>query len=202
MWADNQKSSIINHKSRAFTLVELLVVIAIIGVLIGLLLPAVQAAREAARRLQCANNLKQIGLAVQNFAAANNEMLPSSRVSEHMHTWLFQILPYMEQQAIYDGWDMGDGCYYDTPDWVREAQPTAYLCPSRRHEGPVEDQPDGVHGHNRSNRWTGAVSDYSATTGTTGRSSAYLNWDQDGAMIYGDYDGFSTTLFRSRKSVV
>ncbi len=87
--------------SRGFTLVELLVVIAIIGVLIALLLPAVQAAREAARRTQCANNLKQQGLAVHGFIDVRKE-LPPSRIADHHATWLWLILPYMEQENLYD----------------------------------------------------------------------------------------------------
>ncbi|MDY0164952.1 MAG: DUF1559 domain-containing protein [Thermoguttaceae bacterium] len=174
-----------------FTLVELLVVITIIGILIALLLPAVQAAREAARRAQCLNNLKQIGLAVHNFSAANKQQLPSSRVSEHQHTWQFQILPYLEQQAVYDGWDMAEGCFYDMPDWVREAQPAMYLCPSRNHQGYLaRTTPDSVHGHDQSRQWTGAISDYSATTGTTSLGASWLNKDQDGAIVYGNHDSF------------
>jgi prepilin-type N-terminal cleavage/methylation domain-containing protein/prepilin-type processing-associated H-X9-DG protein len=93
-----------------FTLVELLVVIAIIGVLVALLLPAVQAAREAARRMQCANNLKQIGLAVQNFESTYVSLPPAYNMritqpanpahngSDGYFTWFAHILPYMEQQ--------------------------------------------------------------------------------------------------------
>ncbi len=86
----------------AFTLVELLVVIAIIGVLIALLLPAVQAAREAARRLQCSNHLKQVGLAVHNFHDTQRGLPPSHIGPYSRVTFWFLILPYIEQQAIYD----------------------------------------------------------------------------------------------------
>jgi len=86
-----------------FTLVELLVVIAIIAMLVTLLLPAVQSAREAARRTQCSNNLKQIALAVQNFHSARDR-IPDSHNYEELSSrgWTCLILPFMEEQAIYD----------------------------------------------------------------------------------------------------
>jgi prepilin-type N-terminal cleavage/methylation domain-containing protein len=91
-----------DRKPRGFTLVELLVVIAIIGVLVALLLPAVQAAREAARRSQCQNNLKQIGLAVHNYADVYAQAFPIGEYSCCWGTWLVGVLPYVEQKNLFD----------------------------------------------------------------------------------------------------
>ncbi len=122
---------------RGFTLVELLVVITIIGILIGLLLPAVQSAREAARRMQCSNNLKQIALAFHNYQATHG-VFPDAGKEQNQcdgktHTpgdgarshwnFLYQILPYMEQQNLYDHTD--DLVIYQTPIPM-------YYCPTRR----------------------------------------------------------------------
>src|SRR5690606_11590425 len=85
-----------------FTLVELLVVIAIIGILVALLLPAVQAARAAARRTQCANGLKQMGIALQNYAATYNGTFPYGTYGNGQPGMFANLLPFMEQQAIYD----------------------------------------------------------------------------------------------------
>jgi prepilin-type N-terminal cleavage/methylation domain-containing protein len=90
------------HKTRAFTLVELLVVIAIIGVLVALLLPAVQTAREAARRMQCSNNLKQLGLAYHNYADTFGVLPPATMApGSHGPTSFVMILPYVEQNPLF-----------------------------------------------------------------------------------------------------
>src|SRR6187431_1964574 len=92
------------EKRRGFTLIELLVVIAIIAVLIGLLLPAVQAAREAARRAQCVNNLKQIGLAMHNYHDQQGTLPPGTKGCCY-GTWLSFILPHIEQMSMLNSYN-------------------------------------------------------------------------------------------------
>ena len=115
---------------RGFTLVELLVVIAIIGILVALLLPAIQAAREAARRTQCVNNLKQIGLGILNFESTKR-FVPASRQPCAIAGWPVAILPYLEETAAYSTWDHKTG-YYAQLAANRTFQVSAYYCPSRR----------------------------------------------------------------------
>ncbi|MEM9353503.1 MAG: DUF1559 domain-containing protein [Planctomycetota bacterium] len=162
----------LSRNAAGFTLVELLVVIAIIGVLVALLLPAIQSAREAARRIQCANNLKQMGLAVQNYMSANGDKLPvgyegwidtsaSANFSKrHVFT---TMLPYMEQQTVYDQLQFD---YYAAPtsnvfdDPMAFQLIQAYICPSFPDETII---PKGSSfGYDE-----GALTNYTAIAGAT-----------------------------------
>lgn len=127
-------------KPSGFTLVELLVVIAIIGILIALLLPAVQAAREAARRLQCSNNLKQLALALHTYHDGYGSF-PHGGVSKTQLGWRTAILPYIEQQVLYNRIDLRKGTIEATLNPPSEAAATSnlpvalrpvpnYFCPS------------------------------------------------------------------------
>jgi prepilin-type N-terminal cleavage/methylation domain-containing protein len=135
---------------RGFTLVELLVVIAIIGILVALLLPAIQAARAAARRTQCQSNLKQIGLALQNYHSANKEfpegmyfdvlnpiqVPPAATSPNYRPNWIINILPYLEEQSLYDSFhpdtfDLTKKMYVSHADnrKARGTQIPTLLCP-------------------------------------------------------------------------
>jgi len=137
----NPPSKIRHPKFGAFTLVELLVVITIIGILISLLLPAVQAAREAARRMQCQNNLKQLGLAVLNYESQWKIFPPSSHWTSSStvnttnnpnlrESWIVMVLPFLEQQALHDSFDLTK----PTPDpanaAARSVSVPCLLCPT------------------------------------------------------------------------
>ena len=135
-----------------FTLIELLVVITIIAVLIALLLPAVQAAREAARRAQCVNNLKQLGLGVQNYLAAQGCFPPlftssnpaGSPASPNQGSgawplgWGVALLPHLEQQALFDAANYSFGAFDPTNSrTVSRVKLAAYVCPSEGRGGSV-----------------------------------------------------------------
>lgn len=160
-----------NRKQRerdGFTLIELLVVIAVIAVLIALLLPAVQAAREAARRIQCANNLKQLGLALHNYVDSHNALPPAAQGGVGYvymnYTGYSFLLPYIEQTNGYNLFNFNLALepplsYFGWADWGNSTafslQFGLFLCPSNRSTGEV--------GATSSEGWTvhrAAVTDY------------------------------------------
>jgi prepilin-type N-terminal cleavage/methylation domain-containing protein/prepilin-type processing-associated H-X9-DG protein len=172
---------------RGFTLIELLVVIAIIAVLIALLLPAVQAAREAARRAQCTNNLKQIGVALHNYASANKDSLPWGD-GPWWNEWSAHtmLLPYLEQTPLYNSINFGNALPFGgnpfninnpintTATYTRVA---AFSCPSD------PDRLTDPNGHNNymDNSGSGANSMYAGIAGTLG-----WNGPVAGPFIYSD----------------
>ena len=150
--------------SGAFTLVELLVVIAIIGILVALLLPAVQQAREAGRRTQCLNNLKQVGLAVILHEDARKNY-PNGRDSslQESVSWAFRILPYIEEQAMFDAHDATKRVD-DPANAVSMRTPvSSYFCPSRR--APTNERDFDDNGAPSRARAAAAGGDYAANAG-------------------------------------
>ncbi len=159
----------------AFTLVELLVVIAIIGLLVALLLPAVQSAREAARRLQCQNHLRQIGLAVQLHTDSFRKY-PTGRAGTDQFavSWGFYLLPYLEERAIFESHLPRERVDADGNATAMRTAISVFYCPSRR--GPAADR-DFDDDENPSRvRGVAAGSDYAANSGTSTRHGMDRNF--------------------------
>ena len=146
----------------AFTLIELLVVIAIIGILIALLLPAVQAAREAARRIQCTNHMKQVGVALHNHENDKKRLpcgmlghLPKATREWSAYTAQTQLLPYLEEMAIYEGIDFTNRWLNPINQKAAKAPVAVYTCPSDDSLGQVYTsqglEPDTLFEWSRSN---------------------------------------------------
>lgn len=178
-----------NKKKKAFTLVELLVVIAIIGVLIALLLPAVQAAREAARRMQCTNNLKQIGIALHNYHDTNKRFSAGWRgydegkpcvYGDPGWAWAAAILPFMEKSNLMNACDLNRSVGDEINQAARTTFVPQYFCPSDPyneekfkmedsglldHEGAGHEGHD--HEHEADHEAEFAVASYIASLGTT-----------------------------------
>jgi prepilin-type N-terminal cleavage/methylation domain-containing protein/prepilin-type processing-associated H-X9-DG protein len=150
------------NRNRGFTLVELLVVIAIIGVLVALLLPAVQAAREAARRSQCLNHLKQLGLAVHNFEGPRKE-LPLAYTNQSFpgkNNWAPFVLPYLEQQNLVDGYDLTIDWWVNPNRALVALRLPVLQCPSTPDPMRIQDKPETTPPNK-----TGAVGDYFTPAG-------------------------------------
>jgi prepilin-type N-terminal cleavage/methylation domain-containing protein len=185
-----------NNGYRGFTLVELLVVIAIIGVLVSLLLPAVQAAREAARRLQCQNNLRQIGEALHNYHSQSGCFPPGAFWGGATDTWrgsiLIRLLPFTEQTALYSLYDFNkptDSQTLPGGKLMTSVIVPLYVCPT--------DKNDDLTASGR------AIHNYSASKGPTAHidsptcsCSEWQNWNKYALAPYDNANNFAGPFCR------
>ncbi len=175
------------NQSRAFTLVELLVAIAIIGILIGMLLPAIQAAREAARRAQCANNVRQLGQGFHNYVSAFGGFPPrrwNTPINGYTG-WGTFLLPFIEQQGLYDQYNWKYDFYDPTNKAVVETKIPEFICPSSKRSSDITCSGKATAGSANPNKTTtytvaGAI-DYLAPNGF---STPTTGWGADAVVFY------------------
>jgi len=199
-------SKLTGKQRPGFTLVELLVVIAIIGILVALLLPAIQAAREAARRTECNNNLKQMGLALHNYHDTYaSGTFPPGFIRSLGWSWGSYLLPFAEQQQLYDNMGVGDRTNWDKPAHLDNGRMelSMYLCPSDAGRPKLNDlrKPKESVGNKR--RALG----YSSYVAIRGSNMGPGWWLDGGGVIYGEsaigfrdiLDGTSNTVAISER---
>ena len=173
-------------KSRkGFTLIELLVVIAIIAILVALLLPAVQQARESARRTQCVNNLKQIGLALHNYHDTHKVLPPGNRSTLYA-TWALYLFPQMELTNLYQVWDFNSGVngrtYTTAPNLtVAQTRIPVYTCPTdiSRTNVTSTTAPEIPHHNYAANYGNAALNQQTSYTGVQYKGSPFGNVQTD-----------------------
>ncbi len=186
---------------RGFTLIELLVVIAIIAVLVAILLPAVQQAREAARKSQCQNNLKQIGIAIHSYTETFN-VLPPGEIVNNQLAWSTFILPQLENSGLYNAiaetgafnsrWDQIPAMTTTGNPPLGKRIVPAYLCPSDNMGGLNKDLFD----YGKSN-YMGVYTGYHAATNTDRKATFYEN----SSVQFRDFiDGTSTTIIVAERT--
>ncbi len=210
-----------SSKRRGFTLIELLVVIAIIAVLIALLLPAVQAAREAARRSQCVNNLKQMGLAVHNYLSQQNSFPPimgnwnmtgtaqpnaSNPEGPWPLGWGVAILANMEQTALFNSANWSWGAQDGPNTTMTYSKVATYICPSEsQRNGPwpgvtsFTNYAANFGGPASISAWSGVIVPMIGTTNTNCR--CYINGNIGSFGTEGLVDGTSNTAIFSEKMI-
>jgi prepilin-type N-terminal cleavage/methylation domain-containing protein/prepilin-type processing-associated H-X9-DG protein len=213
-------------RKTGFTLIELLVVMAIIGLLVGLLLPAVQAARESARRTQCTNNLKQIGLALHQFES-HKKVFPAGYVTSPNDAtmgpidanfndagpgwgWLTLIMPYIEESSAYARLNLRLKCWDPANAAAVRTPVPAYLCPSDAF-GQNPNTTNTVNIADTNNRPSGVIYGRANYVSSVGSSTLWCSWPitlQPNGVVYRDSktriadvtDGLSKTVFAGERS--